>query len=145
MDRFETETRIRDAARKSRPDAQGGIITDAEADSAVRSAFKSKPYPLSAARLYAEFRVTDREASYLGHIRATPATPLTRRRTTEERHATIRAIVAQLGRVPSTREMAEYTTAQGFEVNFTSIWRDYKTLGLDPPKKTGRPKKQTLF
>ena len=145
MDRFETETRIRDAARKSRPDAQGGIVTDAAAITAARSAFKSQHVPLSAARLYAEFRVTDREASYLSHIRATSTAPSTRRRTTEERHGVIRAIVAQLGRVPPTREMAGYTTAQGFEVNHTSIWRDYKTLGLDPPKKTGRPKKQTLF
>lgn len=145
MDQFEeVEPRIIDTARKSRPDAQGGIVTDAEARAAVRSAFKKMHYPLNAGRLYEAFRVTDRESTYLQHIRATPPAPA-KRRTAADRHAAIRAIVQQLGRVPSTREMAEFTTAQGFEANFTSIWRDYKALGLNPQKKAGRPKRSTLF
>lgn len=145
MDEIEVGRRLLETARKCPPDAAGELITPADARSATRSAFKPLRHPpLSVARLREELHISAREASYLPHICATPAAPA-KRRTTAERHAAIRGIVERLGQVPSVREMCGYTSAQGFEVNHTSIWRDYRALGFTAAKAGGRPKKRSLF
>lgn len=141
MARFDVDARVLDVARRSQPDAGGERITDAEARAIVRDAFKSRTIPLNAASMFSALEVTDVEASYLQHIRrGAPAAPTTTR-TTADRLAAIRAIVARLGTVPSTRTMAAYIKAQGLPGNFTTISRDYQKLGLQPVRKAGRPKK----
>lgn len=147
MGKLDAEARILDAARRSRPDRTGGTVTVAEARAIVRDAFKGRTIPLNAGSLFAELQVTSTEASYLTHIRPTPAPAPVTRRTTQERRDAIQAIVQRLGRVPPTREMAGYTTAQGFPGNWTTIATDYQKLGLTPVKKAGRPKKahRSLF
>ena len=92
MSESDVEHRVMAAARASRPDATGSRLTDAEARQAVKQAFKGRAIPLSANRLYLEFKVTDIEATYLFHIHPphVAAPVLAKPRTTAERHAAIR-------------------------------------------------------
>lgn len=61
------------------------------------------------------------------------------------RDAILEAIVANRGKVPSVRDMADILTRQGVPCgNHSTVHRDYQALGLKPLSKAGRPPKLPL-
>jgi hypothetical protein len=66
------------------------------------------------------------------HPRALPA-PMPRelqRRAIVERRAAIQGIIAELGRVPSVREMSDLVAGKGLAGNRATISTDYAALGI---------------
>lgn len=89
-----------------------------------------------------ELAVTDTELSYLSYLRPQPKALAPKFRTVEARRAAIVECVLQLGKVPSPRAMVPVLEGRGFSENHTTIWRDYKALGLNAKRrheKGGRP------
>lgn len=114
---------------------------------ALRQARKRKPgqnHLLSSARWLSDLRVTDIERTYLRN-RTPPAATGDDANVGTRRAAIMDVINGNGGRVPSVRLMAEHLQAAGVPCgNHTTVWRDYRALGLQPSGRAGRPPKLPL-
>ena len=114
---------------------------------ALRQARKRQPgrnHLLSSARWLADLRVTDIERTYL-RDRTPPAATGDDADIGARRAAIMEVIAGNGGRVPSVRLMAARLQAAGVPCgNHSTVWRDYRALGLQPAGRAGRPRRLPL-
>ena len=99
---------------------------------------------LSSARWLTDLHVTASERTYLRD--RTPPAATADDADVSTRRAAIMAVIADNGgRVPSVRLMAAHLQAAGVRCgNHSTVWRDYRALGLQPTGRAGRPPKLPL-
>jgi hypothetical protein len=120
----DVEDRVRTYGAKCRPS-----LSPAEIRGALKTAKRPKGPTTGFVRnatWQKELGVTPTEASYLLQTAQEPAVA-PRQRTLETRRHTILAAVAELGHVPSVRDMAKRLGTPG---SFKTVARDYQALGL---------------
>jgi hypothetical protein len=131
-------------ARVSALGHRSGLSPD-EITAALRQARKrGQGKHLSSVRVFQDLHVTDVERSYL-RDRTPPAATQQAADIHERRTAIMEVVAENGGRVPSVRLMAEHLQAAGVPCgNHTTVWRDYRALGLQPSGRAGRPPKLPL-
>jgi hypothetical protein len=131
-------------ARVSALGHRSGLSPD-EITAALRQARKrGQGKHLSSRRVFQDLRVTDVERTYL-RDRTPPAATGNNADVDTRRAAIVDVINDNGGRVPSVRLMAAHLQAAGVPCgNHTTVWRDYRALGLKPSGRAGRPQKLPL-
>ena len=139
----DAEAHVREFGRQCRPQ-----LSEPEIAGAMKNACKPKGETTSwvtNGTLLAELEVTEVEASYLQFLKPKPKPLSATASAAQTRRTAILQFVKQLGFVPACREMTtRYLQPNGFADNHSTVWRDYKALGLIVPKqraKGGRPPK----
>lgn len=128
-------------ARVGELGARCGLTRD-EIAHAIKQAVRTRGRDLlSHARVRRDLRVTETEATYLSGRTPTPAS--SRKDDIAARHAAIRQVIDEHGgNAPSTRRMVTLLEERGIRSgNHTTVFQDYKRLGVKPLARAGRPAK----
>ena len=146
----DAESRVTRYWKRSRTKGQD-VLSDTELPAVFRQARKRQTTFTRMRRetYLTSLHVTPEERSYLDATTQRPQ-PQTAPTTVTERDTRRAAIVGAIhqtfgGHVPSCRDMADHLTSQGVPCgNHTTVWRDYRAMGLEPLTRAGRPPKLPL-
>lgn len=122
-------------------------LTNTEVTHALKQAFKKTRHSHIRRETYLDaLGVTPAERYHLDIGRKPEPAPTAGKASIQgRRDAILDAIAANRGRVPSVREMAAILADQGVPCgNHSTVWLDYRALGLKPAIKAGRPPKLPL-